>query len=423
MNKNLKKSFLNLIFLNYTELIRFNLKEDNFETLIQKDINFINTFYKWKNLLYINWNKFIVKVKSQRYLEMISNEELFLFHLLQLERLTDIKISNYVLDKDFIKEINNFISLIKCDYEKKDNNILKYINSFDSSIIRNISLYYYYWVWTDDYIFKSITYLNSLIDEFPKISTFYLMRIRQKFNYVYRIYIKKENFNKLVTTTRWLKYLWNNKYIIDCLKDFKIVEKLTPNYSTFYLYKWKFLLHFLNKTWIKLLFKALEINWLLFDFEVYAWLTVYYLQIWNYKKAKFYIFNSLDNEWDRAKYIGKLIYYYILSWNKVDFIKFIKDNDIFLVLLSNNKAYTYDLNNNMFVHNVSFKDTLDLFYRTWFYLNNFDNILSKKYLSEQECLDIVFNNISRKYYDHWNTINNSKVVFYSRNNFLDFKLN
>ena len=92
-----------------------------------------------------------------------------------------------------------------------------------------------------------------------------------------------------MSTQKGRDFIYKQSLTKECLADLKKADEVYPNNSTYYYFKGKFLLHLLDASGIEDLYKFLEIKGLYYDFDVYSWIGVYYLQVGDSKKADFYI--------------------------------------------------------------------------------------------------------------------------------------
>lgn len=417
------ESFLTIFLFKKIDILELNIWKDvNICDFLKDEITYINNKYSIYFSLFIDDN-FDLKVNFIDFNNLILLEDYIIKSIgiltwnLEEDILSYIKIN---FSQEIIDIIFPFFDFLYGNTKYSKDIIDLYLCKFSNIKFKNMIYFMFYWIWNDnkENTSKSISIIDNIIEDFPNLSSLYLLRIRQRFNYIYKILIWVHKFNKLILTEKGQEYIYNDLNIKKCFLDIERAEKLYPQNPTFLLFKWKFLLHLLNPTWLKFLLKYMKLRNILFDENVFSWIWVYYLQTWNIEKSRKYL--EMVNYWDSDRYkaYSKLFFMYV-KWNyKEDFLNLFKwkfKNT--LVLLYNKwKYYKFDYNKWFSIYE-NIDDSYNHKDKMWFKLNNFISILNTKYIDERSYLEDIFNNISLNYYDHWYSELEQKVVFYSDNCF------
>jgi len=418
-NKKIVESILSIYLFTKVDFLRLDFKNDNLEYLLNEELELLNnSFIDFFVIKIIKWN-IVFEYKDFSELILIWNDYLKLFYLLYWE-VDNVRVFiNLELSNKFKEEVKFFLDFLEIGWHNEKIGFLDYIETIENFKLRKMLLFIVYWIWNDTEFntTKSINILSSIIDKYPKFASFYLLRMRQMFNLVYKIIIWTHKFNKLVTSIEWKKYLLKNKFIENCFYDLDRADKLLPNFYITNLFRWKILLHLLDKSWLKYIELYLKQVNKVFDINVYSWFWVYYLQVWNLYNAEKYLTLINYEPEDRYKAYSKLLFLYLKSSNEIDFKKFInKRKNNRLVLLYDKWNY-YKLNNEKLVLLEDIDDNYNHRDKMWFKLNNFEKILNWSFKNKDEYFNIIFNNISKNYYDHWYSWLEQKVVFYSLDNY------
>lgn len=417
------EAFLSIYLYKYWSFLQINFSYDNLTYLLKEEFNFINKKYNNYFTIFFNKNHDIcIKYYNFENILDLWNDIIKSIELLQLWFEDNLLLYiNINFSNDFKKKILPFFNFLELDNHSSKKKYEWYIYNIHNFKLKKMLQFLIYWIWNDTKFntSKSINILSEIIEKYPKFSSFYLLRMRQTFNLVYKILLWVNTFNKLIDNEIWLKYINNNKFIIKCFNDLDMSNKLIKNNSTYLLFKWKFLLHLLDKKWLEYLSLYLKSEKLLYETNVYSWFGVYYLQKGNCDKAKKYIELVKYEESDRYKAYSKLIFLYI-KWNyKDEFIKLF--NWVFkkIFVLFYKKWNYYKLNDWKLKLWKDIDDDYNHKDKMWFKIYNFNLLLNRNYNSKLDYLENIYNNISSNYYDHWSSELEEKVVFYSVNYFND----
>lgn len=423
LSKSLVEAFLAIFFIRYGSFLALNLDRDNISYLLTEEMDYINSEYSSVFHIFINTqNDIVFSFKSLINTPSLWNDLLKLISLLQWRPweniLSFIDLNFTSCTRDFIFP---FFDFIYTNSRESRESINSYIDSLHNFKLKKLLSFVYYGIGNDtEYNTNlSISILSEIIDRYPLFSSFYLLRMRQRFNLVYKILIWVNQFNKLLTSLKWRQIIYSNQYIIDCFSDLDWAYELFPNNPTYYMFKWKFLLHLLDYQWLPLLVKFLKMKGKLFDDNIFSWFGVYYLQMWDAKAAKPYLELVHYSESDRYKAYSKLLFLYVKWWYKEEFFSLF--NGIFKgnveILLYDRGSY-YWLTDWELVKIENISDSYNHKDKMWFKLDNFDSIMSNEYSDANSYLEAIYFGISRNYHDHWSSELHRKVVFYSRDNFL-----
>lgn len=431
MDINIKKQyiecFLSIYLFKYGSFLALNLNTDKLYYLLEEEINTINSILNDSLKISINDNNDI-------FVDLNDNKNIDIDILKSANLLTwwiDVYLLTYI-KKEFSEEFYNiiypFFEFIEWDrYSILDKiDFIKYANTFDNFKLKKMLIFIYYWIANDSKFntLKSIDILTEIMDIFPNFASFYLLRMRQKFNYIYKIWIWVSRFNQLIINNKWKEFIYKYKWIKDCFNDFEKANTLLPNYNIYYFFKWKFLLHLLDKEGLDYLLRYLKLSWIKNidnDTNVCSWFGVYYLQIWDLKNAKLYLEKANYGPWDRYKEYSKLIFLYIKSKDKKSFFDFLEDKKKKIEVLLYNEWKYYRYSNWKLIEWKDIDDSYDHRTKMWYKLNSYNLILNSDYNNKKDYLENIFNSISTNYYDHWDTEWKQKVVFYSLDSFTFWK--
>jgi len=418
MNVNISyiESFLSIYLFKYGSFLALNLNTDKLNYLLEEEFSTINSILNDSLKIYMNSNNDIfVNFNNDENIDRnILKSVDILTWWVKIDLLTYIKEE---FSKDFYNKIYPFFEFIKWDRYTiiKKIDFIEYASKINNFKLKKMLLFIHYWIANDSRIntLKSIRILTEVMDKYPNFASFYLLRMRQRFNLIYKILIWVSKFNKLISTEKWKEFLLNYAWIKECFDDLEKANNLLTNYYIYYFFKWKFLLHLFNKSWLDDLLNYEKLKWISFDTNVTSWFWVYYLQIWDTNNARKYLEKAHYPAWDRYKEYSKLVFLYIKSENKKDFLDFIYDENKRVEVLLFNEWNYYKYNNWILENWIDIDDSYDHRTKMWYKLNNFNSIINNKYSSKEEYFNNIFNNISRNYYDHWDTELQHKVIFYS----------
>jgi len=427
MNKQTSDAFSVLFAFLFVEVLALDLREDNLWDVLWEPIEYLNTQYSGCfRIIYtspqppLNENGLKRGVETCKiYVSIIDYykiSELDPNIIKSLEILTfktiDDEIIEYIetnLEGHYKYKMKILFLTIMWKIGRSAF-LYKYSSSQANEVLRTILLVIYYWVGAYDIntLKKSIEFIDVLVERYPNIISFYLLRMRQKFDLLYRCVLWKTKYNKLVSTEKWRDFIYKQSLTQECFADLEKADSVYPNNSTYYYFKGKFLLHLLDDSGIEDLYKFLEIKGLFYDFDVYSWIGVYYLQVGDSKKADFYINIANYDIWDKYKQYAKQIFYQVLEEDFTRFQYFLKKRYFQAFLFRKGKYYNLIDEK---VQEIDFNDSVNLSAKMWFKINNLDVLLHTEFENEKTFLEGVYENISRHFYDHWNSDICDKVVF------------
>lgn len=387
-----KKIFnlLKLLFLiKFLDTKRCNFKNDEVIFIIEKNIFLLNDILK---------EFLVIKFENNSYFFEVINDKIISTNIYKIIKILTLNRQDiyWYCDNNFDLKTKIYIKYffwIILEDIKDFNIIIKYIKTQNDPILKEILYVFYYWFFlvNKKNMLISIWLLDNLIKKFPNISTFHLLKIRQRFECFYRYWITKTIFNKMVLNKEWKDKLLNNLEMKTLFNEINYIEN---NFSDPIsdLFIWKIYLHLLDERWIDKFNSYFLKTGLTFDEDIFSWLWVYYLQIWDLQKAKTYLKKLNFVNYEPYKIISKYIFITILENNFLDFFDEIKKYEI--IFFINSCYYIYE--NNSFKP-INFCDKYDNKTKLWFKLDKIDfNTQNEKMFFES-----VFKNISKNFYDHF----------------------
>lgn len=380
-----------LFFIKFFDTKRCDFKYDNIFLITNKNLELINEILKDFLIIKFENNKYFFQILDKKILD---TKVYKILDILNLDR-------NEVFW--YIENNFDFKTIIYLKYyfwiifeEIRDNNIfLKYIKSQNDAILKEILYVFYYWFFNVNKknMLISIWLLENLISKFPKISTFHLLKIRQRFECFYRYWISKNVFNELILTKNWLAQLYDYKQIVTLFDEVKIIQN-SFNDPISDLFIWKIYLHFLDERWVDFLNNYLLKTSLNFDEDVFSWFWVYYMQIWDYNKAKKYFEWLNFINYEPYKIISKKVLLNILENNFWDFFKEINKYEIIFYLWK--KFFIYK--NNLLTE-INFEDKFDNKTKLWFCIENFNK--NEDFNNTENFYKYVFKSIPKQFSKHF----------------------
>ena len=407
-------SFLHIYLFFYIDSRRCDFCNDNLSNVLSESIDNLNNHFSWTLELILNKNNkhLDIDIKDFNKIKEIDSEVIKLLDLLSKNKPDDII---YYVDINFdwfLKYKLKLFFFVILEEIDKSYFLYKYADNFSDPIIKELLFFYYHaFIWdSHEDIKTSISYTEKLIKRYPHFISFRLFKIRQTFELFYRVTVWKHKFNKLVASQKGKDYLFNHPSIIFCFEELDKCNQIIPWNYVIDLFKWKLLLHLLDEDWVKILLKVLEKEKLIFDDDVYSWIWVYYLQVWDQKNAKFYIDISRYHYEDLYKYYSKIIYFYKISWDKGSFLDLFnkKLKDAGIVILSWSKYYIFK--DDSFISIDRPNDINDITRYINFWINNSFLLLNKRF-SKFDFLSKSFDLISNNYFHHWSFSNDDKIYF------------
>lgn len=427
MNKQTSDAFSVLFAFLFVEVLALDLREDNLWELLEESIEYLNNEYSdYFRIIYtppqpplydngltrgVETCKIYVSIVDHEKITELDNNIIKSLEILAFKMIDD-EIIDYIETnlEGHYKYKMKILFLTIMGKIQRSAFLYKYSSSQINEVLRTILLVIYYGVGAYDIntLKKSIEYIDILVEKYPNIISFYLLRMRQKFDLLYRCILWKTKYNKLVSTQKGRDFLYKQNLTQECFADLEKANEVYPNNSTYYYFKGKFLLHLLDPSGIEDLYKFLEIKGLYYDFDAYSWIWVYYLQIGDSKKADFYINIANYDIWDKYKQYAKQIFYRVLEEDFEKFQYFLKKRFFQALLFREGKYYSLIDGR---LQETGFNDNVNLSAKMWFKINNFDMLLQDEFQNEWAFLEWVYENISRHFYDHWNSDVCDKVVF------------
>lgn len=252
-------------------------------------------------------------------------------------------------------------------------------------------------------VYYTVLLLEKLKWKYPHTAILFLLSLRQQFEYMYRYHIGKKRFNVLVENPVWNKKICEYPLVKKIFEDICYCQKQFSD-PLFELFIGKIYLHFLQKRGIQNLKNYLQKKNLSDDENVCSWLWVYYLQIWEYHQARYYLNKMKNFPWyELYKILWKEVLLDILCNDFDSFMEHITPYEV--VFCVQGKFYRFYWNH---LVEYDFCDIYDNATKLWFtFTFSYDlfNITDTSTFFKK-----VFLNISKKYSHHFHFESGDKMI-------------
>jgi len=389
-------SYFVILFLHHVDTRLASLAHDDISEILQEHIDAVNSFYNSTVFSYTSWKGIVhlsaPNVDWEIYKNMYESKWFYRSDTGQQEI---IKVFTNILCEEYsLNDIKFFSELFPQD---------RFLGDFMKFI--------YYAFCEKDYK-QAILHITSLIQTYPNISTFYLLRVRMVFRQLY-MYISPQRFNKLVLSQSWQQEIKDYAEYKKCMKDLDCAEKYNPSNPVIQLFRARILLHFNDVKGAEMLMERDIYN--RYKKHINHWLLIFYARIDDFIKVQHYLgLSSKSNDYSYV--IGKAVEIYMYKKTD-DFSGFFEMIQAFhLTLVTEQGVLKYNKDHGMELKNEE-KYKISLNWRKILIpcILSADIIRIKKLLLSNQVRKAyiyLFESISSDFLEYWD-INQKKFCIFS----------